>query len=198
MNQKFLNAPILQTMADAPSPGGSVLYCPSGVQDFRGLQYVTAGGNKMIANRTDGLGASPWRAKSFYTGNIVDTWYGINADWGTKSAMAGQATPLHFLPTTDTIPNYSIQAKLATIKYSAEVVFLFDGTFYDLFYDANRLNARHGKRKQTNLLFFDGHAATFDTAGLPGGIGDANASNPFGSKAAMVPWPTPKFRTDQN
>jgi len=46
-------------------------------------------------------------------------------------------------------------------KLQTELVFLFDGT------NPMRVSARHNKRTQTNLLFADGHAATFLTSTLP-------------------------------
>jgi len=43
---------------------------------------------------------------------------------------------------------------------------VFDG-FWILNGKDERVNARHAKRTRTNIAFFDGHAATFDTFRLP-------------------------------
>ena len=56
------------------------------------------------------------------------------------------------------------------------MVMLYDGLLYHLNNNGNRLNARHGKGKQTNIAFFDGHAATYQTADLPGGLGNVSGS----------------------
>ena len=45
----------------------------------------------------------------------------------------------------------------------------------------------------------DGHGTTTDSAGLPGGIGDANSpSNPFLTKAGVDKYPEFRWRTDQD
>jgi prepilin-type processing-associated H-X9-DG protein len=75
------------------------------------------------------------------------------------------------------------------------MVFLFDGSFYNVSHDARRVSARHGGQKKTNLLFYDGHAATFDTEELPGGLKAAQAD--MDSKAKLDKYPATKWRTDQ-
>jgi prepilin-type processing-associated H-X9-DG protein len=87
--------------------------------------------------------------------------------------------PAHLLPDTAK-GNYNVLPKMSRIPNSSEMVWLYDGIFYNLDFSANRINARHQNSTMTNLLFFDGHAATYGTGGLPGGIGDANTPiNPF-------------------
>ena len=55
--------------------------------------------------------------------------------------------------------------KMTDIKHSSDMVFLFDGVGINLqTTNANRINARHNKQTATNILFFDGHAATYPTA----------------------------------
>lgn len=151
------------------------------------------------ATRTNSLGARPWRTQSKSTGIIVDTWYGINADWGTPAEMKSHACPSHLIPDTGNPVNFAVLPRLSSIRHASEMVFMFDGIFYDLTYNANRLNARHNRQKQTNLLFFDGHAVTADAASLPGGIRDAdNPTNPFLTKAGVDKYPEFKWRTDQD
>ena len=142
-----------------------------------------------------------WRAvSSLQPGLIIDTWYGLNATWGpnvSKSPFPGIALP----DTTPTPPAYSYR-RVSSIPYPAEMVCMFDGIFYDLNFDANRLNARHNRQTMTNMLFFDGHAASYHTKELPGGDGDANApggigNNAYNTAAGLNAWPSPKWRIDQ-
>jgi prepilin-type N-terminal cleavage/methylation domain-containing protein/prepilin-type processing-associated H-X9-DG protein len=178
INYGYLKQPSPGSLTAPPSVGTSVFWCPSGIVDLVGVIYTQPGGGQKPdpISRTDATGARPWRDQSKATGIVVDTWYGINADWG---ALAGSTLPAHFLPDTTT-GSFARLPKLGSIPHNAEMVWLYDGIFYDLSFNANRLNARHQKYTKTNLLFFDGHAATYDAKGLPGGIGDANVpSNPF-------------------
>lgn len=195
VNTGFLKAPATAALTDLPMSEPSPFFCPSGVTDVIGTQYSTPPLNKPDPpNRTNDLGGRCWRTKSAATGAIVDTWYGINANWGDTQKYK---CPTNFLP--DTKLGFAALNKLGSIPHSSEMVFVYDGIFYDLNYSANRLNARHTKRKQTNLLFYDGHAATFDTGGLPGGIGDANnPQSPWEvGKVALDKYPGLKWRMDQ-
>jgi prepilin-type processing-associated H-X9-DG protein len=82
------------------------------------------------------------------------------------------------------------------------MVFVFDGILglHVQRTNANRLNARHNRQTATNILFFDGHADTFPTKSLPGGLGDANpATTTFGLanlRSAQYAG-GPKWRLDQ-
>jgi prepilin-type processing-associated H-X9-DG protein len=95
--------------------------------------------------------------------------------------------------------------KITEIKKSSEMVFLFDGISLNIQNtNANRLNARHNKQTVTNILFFDGHAESFRTADLPGGLGAAVVKTTFGDvnkpldlNAEIVKKPYPKWRLDQ-
>lgn len=203
VNGNYLNAPDVKGILDTPTADGSVFYCPAGVQDFIGVQYSTPPqtSKPMPTTRVDMLAARPWRQKSKATGFIYDTWYGINACWGDFNATSNK-TPSRILPEkvggSSTKLNYGALPKLSSIPKSAEMVFMYDGTFYDLNYDANRISARHNKNRQSNLLFYDGHAATYYTKELPGGDQNANSpSNPFTTAAGCNQWPATKWRIDQ-
>lgn len=203
VNRKMLNAPEVATINAAPTADGSVFFCPAGVQDIIGVQYSTPPqtSKPMPVTRQDFQAARPWRQQSKETGLIYDTWYGINACWGDFNATQNK-TPSRVLPEkvggSSTNLNYAALPKLSSIPKSAEMVFLYDGTFYDLNFDANRISARHNRNKQSNLLFYDGHAATYYTAELPGGEKDANnPSNPFTTAAGCNQWPATKWRIDQ-
>ena len=196
MNAEILTTPKINSMTDGPSSASSVFFCPQGNTDAIGAQY-SAGGPLLKptpATRADQVCAKPWRTKSASTGIIVDTWYGINGNWGDSTVSN---TPCFVIPDTKTKSN-GVLKKAGGIPYSADMVFMFDGVFYDLNFDANRLSARHNRNTQSNLLFFDGHAATYSVADLPGGAGNANLpTNPFTSVAALRKFNGPKWRTDQ-
>jgi len=199
VNTGILKAPVISNINDGPTGETSPFFCPAGVTDLVGTQYSVPPRVKPDPpTRTNALGGRPWRTKSAKTGIIIDTWYGINADWGTTGDLKANAAPNHFLPNTTTL-SYNIQPRIGAIKKSAEMVWLYDGIFYNLNYSANRINARHNRATKTNLLFFDGHCTTTDTAGLPGGIGNADSpSNPFDSKAGVDKYPEFRWRTDQD
>jgi prepilin-type N-terminal cleavage/methylation domain-containing protein/prepilin-type processing-associated H-X9-DG protein len=199
VNTGLLKAPVISNITDGPTSDPSPFFCPAGVTDIVGTQYSVPPRVKPDPpTRTNALGGRPWRTKSASTGIIIDTWYGINADWGTSADLKAHASPSHFLPDATTL-SYGIQPKLGSIKHSAEMVWLYDGIFYNLSYTANRINARHNRASKTNLLFFDGHCTTTDTAGLPGGIGNADSpSNPFDTKAGVDKYPEFRWRTDQD
>jgi prepilin-type N-terminal cleavage/methylation domain-containing protein/prepilin-type processing-associated H-X9-DG protein len=198
VNGRYIVEPSVSSVTATPISGASVFCCPSAVFDVPGCVHSQTGA--MIndpTTRTDTKGAECWRQQSASTNIIVDTWYGLNADWQNQSTSK---LPCHVLPDGS---KYAVLPKLGSIPDSAEMVFLFDGLFYDLTYNANRLNARHQDFTKTNLLFFDGHAATYDTSGLPGGIGNAgnNGSTPFTQSGTISPLilnsdPSAKWRID--
>jgi prepilin-type processing-associated H-X9-DG protein len=199
VNLGILKAPVVLNITDGPSSDASPYFCPAGVSDLIGNDWSVTMIKPDPPTRIDTQGGRPWRTKSQSTGIIIDTWYGINADWGTPAELKSHACPSHFIPDNSAKLDYGILPKVSQVKHSSEMVFIFDGNFYDLTYSANRINARHNKRTKTNLLFFDGHGTTTDTAGLPGGIGNANSpTNPFLTKAGVDQCPEFRWRTDQD
>src|SRR4029079_17885298 len=123
------------------------------------------------ANRTDQTAAMCTRQLSPGTNTYVDVWYGINGDEGNSTTTG---TP------TRRIQNYPADGylKLNMIRKTTEMVILFDGLIYHhMDVNANRLNARHGGYKQTNIAFLDAHAETWMTQDLPGGIGAASTAD---------------------
>ena len=88
--------------------------------------------------------------------------------------------------------------RVSQIRRAHEMVFLFDGTFFNLHWEADRVSARHHNFTTTNLLFFDGHAATMPTASLPGGLGpNTFGQSPFNDLAALKKFPGQRWRMDQ-
>lgn len=204
VNGNYLNAPKVKAVTDSPSGDPSVFFCPDGMTDILGVIYSPGPSQKPDpVSRTDPTGWRPWRQISKDTGIIIDTWYGINADWGSITSQ-GLHTPAHILPDQTAKASggksYAILDKMASLHDTSRLVVMYDGIFYDLYYNANRVGARHGKRNKTNLLFMDCHAETADTAALPGGGADANSpSNPFAGTTPTTALLNSayKFRTDQ-
>jgi prepilin-type processing-associated H-X9-DG protein/prepilin-type N-terminal cleavage/methylation domain-containing protein len=168
VTNKFLPYP--NAVAGATPEDGGVLRCPSGVPQF---VASTSTSNGLPESRTHAVGAMGLQhtSKFFEPGRIVYSWYGING-----SSAAHAYIPCKRWPpdgkTTGTLTRFN------EIKKPSELVFLFDGLAINYHaVNANRINARHKNRTATNILFFDGHAETFATRDLPGGIGNAGVGS---------------------
>jgi prepilin-type N-terminal cleavage/methylation domain-containing protein/prepilin-type processing-associated H-X9-DG protein len=217
VNGGFIQAPGVPTITSRPSNAGSVFFCPNGMLDLIGSTYSVAGTWAEInpVSPGDPTGARCYRTVSQSTGVIIDTWYGINADWGGYTPPYGTSNgcPSHFLPdsglqsATPHRNGFSIQPKLASIGHSSEMVFIFDGDFFDLWVNPNRVNARHNGFRKTNLLFFDGHAQTVDATTLPGAfpiVSTPITTNPYtdvspgnGPSPILLQNTTVRWRTDE-
>jgi prepilin-type N-terminal cleavage/methylation domain-containing protein/prepilin-type processing-associated H-X9-DG protein len=163
---RYVPAPQIQA-SDAATQG-SVFRCPSG-NDMLLWNYGT-----LPLSRTDELGARPWRAVSQSSGRVVDTWYGINAvtnadptyqpDWRN---WASRSVPLADGSAAGLI---KLQ-RLGSVRAGSQRVWLFDGVFMNVAINlqgaAFRVNARHMRRTQTNILFMDGHCSAVSVRRLP-------------------------------
>jgi prepilin-type processing-associated H-X9-DG protein len=181
----------------------TVFRCPSGIFELAS----GATGSTVPASRQDGEGAKAQIQQSanaagggLQPGLVIYNWYGIN---GTSTAF--KWSPVRRV-SSDVVTanadqeNILFADKVTRVRNPTEVVLLFDGVFLNIqTVNANRLNARHGGRKQTNLSFHDGHCETMRTADLPGG--DQNANQPDAtttfSLANLKKYPYPKWRLDQ-
>jgi prepilin-type processing-associated H-X9-DG protein len=164
----------------------SIFFCPSGNDDFAAPPIFNS--LTVPVSRTDDQGARALRYYSFSTKTSVDCWYGINGNNGSgvKSDTA------HGTPCRRVGGNYPRLGRMNLIRRAAEMVFFFDGLYIDYNnVEANRVNARHASRTKTNLAFFDGHCATYDTADLPGGIGVAQTSD-FSYNNLTANYPPPR------
>jgi prepilin-type N-terminal cleavage/methylation domain-containing protein/prepilin-type processing-associated H-X9-DG protein len=189
--------------ADVNSP--SVFRCPSGLNEIYGSINIPG---TVPFSRTDQQGAMGMDMPSTYLmpGRHVYCWYGLNATTGYDATNGGNdnTIPIHRQePDGWTTP---VWVKMTSARHSADLVFIYDGIFcHHASVNANRINARHQRMTKTNLGFFDGHAETFDTAKLPGGIGDANNDqyNPGGAVQTFdinnlnAHYPFPHWRTNQ-
>jgi len=170
VNLRYLPAPEMTSMTEGISGQASVFRCPSGTDDYLWNSFSDPNyGAPAPADRRDMMGARPLRTKSKSSGMIIDTWYGVNGVIHNFDNAAMQA-PVRRVPNSDNLKDYRL-LKLSQIRDSSRVPFLFDGIFQHLHHDGDRIHARHNGQKTTNIVFFDGHAASYDTASLPGGMG---------------------------
>ncbi|HSU68752.1 MAG TPA: hypothetical protein VLJ39_17865, partial [Tepidisphaeraceae bacterium] len=140
-------------------------------------------------SRTDGDGAAGVEETSgvLIPGKKVWVWYALNGTTGPDPTI-----PIHRVPPDGT--THPIFYKLAYVKHSADLVMMFDGIAANhMSTNANRVNARHDRQTVTNLLFFDGHAGSFLTKDLPGGIKGNIPISAF-SVANLQKIPYPKWR----
>ena len=94
-------------------------------------------------------------AKKFH----IDCWYGINGSTGNPQKWPFVRVPMD--QTHSTRLN-----KFSSASRFSRMPAIFDGWWMHNGKDA-RVNARHGKRNRTNLLFFDNRVQTQDTFRLP-------------------------------
>lgn len=180
---KYLPAPSDPNPGMQPQMRGP-FFCPSGNQDFAQSTSTAS----VPPSRIDEQGAEAVRRISNITGITIDIWYGINgenADPPNNSGTVG--TPCRRLQQFyDQMPPGIKMTTMDMIKKPSEMVLLYDGIMYnETTENGNRINARHGNKTQTNIGFFDGHAETFLTKDLPGGM-PGPKSNPADTKAAFL------------
>jgi prepilin-type N-terminal cleavage/methylation domain-containing protein/prepilin-type processing-associated H-X9-DG protein len=172
----------------------SPFYCPSGILEVTTIFSDLDASSP--ADRRDPVGAAGRICRSESTGISIVLWYGINGSTSTGLLNSAPAlrVPLDGQQPTD----FSALTRMATINRPSELVLFYDGLYMNLFsVNANRVNARHGNRKLTNLAFFDGHAATYRTEQLPGGF-QATTSH-FSLNTLNSSYATgPKWRLNQN
>jgi prepilin-type processing-associated H-X9-DG protein/prepilin-type N-terminal cleavage/methylation domain-containing protein len=179
---KYLPAPSDPNPGMQPQMRGP-FFCPSGNQDVAQSTSTTS----IPPSRIDEQGAEAVRRISNITGITIDIWYGINgenADPPNNSGTVG--TPCRRLQLRyDQMQPGIKMTTMGMIKKPSEMVLLYDGILYNQTTEnGNRINARHGNKTQTNIGFFDGHAETFRTQDLPGGM-PGPKNNPADTQAAF-------------
>lgn len=169
VNFRYLNAPSVATINSAVASDPSVFRCPSGTEDFGFSDYSSgpAAAGLEIPTRNHGLAQRPIRGQSDATGIVIDTWYGMNATYRNFATEPhpGRRLPDHSRPT-----DFSL-LKMSKVRESSRMVMLYDGIWINPHVDADRVSARHHNNTYTNILFYDGHAASYPSADLPGGMG---------------------------
>lgn len=137
------------------STSRDVFRCPSGIDDRPSVGPLT---------QNDPEGARFWRVTSNQSGVTIDTWFGINgATW------FWDGLPARRIPNDVNLNDYSQGNYLQILRGASRVVLLFDGHWMNVAQTnkPERINARHGFRTQTNFMFCDGSAATYQTSKLP-------------------------------
>lgn len=148
-----------------PVPASMVLRCPSGEETL----VNWSGGLGEPADRKDARGAGATRSNNLPgaagPAGWADAWYGVNGVTGdVGNAGSWKMWPCRFIPNNGTT-DYTLP-KLSQIRRSASMVFAFDGVMWNPMNGTTpgaRINARHGKRTLTNVVFFDGHAESLPT-----------------------------------
>jgi prepilin-type processing-associated H-X9-DG protein/prepilin-type N-terminal cleavage/methylation domain-containing protein len=171
-NEAWCNILVNLKLAAAPNSVGkgpqeaSIFHCPSGSSDIADETKYTIGNGATPASRADAQGAQCLRYLSASTKTAVDCWYGINATFEDASdLMTGPPCRRIYLDHLELLANMDL------IRHASQMVYFYDGIYaHHTVVNANRINARHGRQTKTNLAFFDGHAATVETASLPGGM----------------------------
>lgn len=164
MNAKLLPPNKAKASTEGPVPASMVLRCPSGEEWL----VNWAGGPGQPTDRFDSRGAGATRSNNL-PGNEGpagwgDAWYGVN---GVNFDAAGPGTwkqwPVRFIPFIDSTGTAQwTLPKIAQVRHSTRTVFAFDGIMWNPTY-TYRINARHNRKKSTNVVFFDGHAETLPT-----------------------------------
>ncbi len=149
-NQHYLPATTTSSYYKVAA-SGSVFRCPSALPEVYSLNPTS---------RNDPEGAKAWPFVSTSTGHkfFIDCWYGINGSTGSPEIWPFTRVPLDNRQTT--INKFSRAASIPRMPA------VFDG-FWILNGKDERVNARHGRRTRTNIVFFDDSASSFDTFKLP-------------------------------
>ena len=182
----YLTAP--SAKAGGAPDTNSVFYCPSANLELFPPNLTNDG--SIPTSRTDQRNSMATVHTSPKTGTTIHLWYGMNAN-SSASNVSGppcrriEDPLLHKLTTT------------SVVKKSSEMVIFYDGLIYHhTEVNANRISARHKRSTITNLAFFDGHAESFPTAELPGGMGVASTAETkavFAIANLKAKYPRPPF-----
>ena len=196
------------------SAGNTVFRCPTGTDKLKEFGGTTP----EPKSKTDDINSWFWRRQSLLHAGvsasrgsqpIVDSWYafnGVNPPVGQMRNGKGQDVwPMrvfgHFRSDFNKFRKGQIVGgpwiKFSNIRKSGEIAMIFDG-YWTHNWNTNMISARHNKKRQTNFLFADGHAATVDSKSLPnGGAGNDESTSDLRSPALLAKYPFPKWRLDQ-
>jgi prepilin-type processing-associated H-X9-DG protein len=100
---------------------------------------------------------------------------------GTIDAFSSHKEPVRRIPESGS-SNHQLN-KITQMRDATRMVFVYDGVFQNPHFAGDRIHARHMKNRFTNLGFFDGHAESYPTKDLPGGLGP----NPTGTDVFIQP-----------
>jgi prepilin-type N-terminal cleavage/methylation domain-containing protein/prepilin-type processing-associated H-X9-DG protein len=150
-NGKYLPAQRAKTFYTIPD-ASSVFRCPSGLPKV--YQFGPS-------SRDDPEGAMAWPYASESVGKRfhIDCWYGLNGSTGNPEKWPFVRSPMNVTHSTQ-------MNKLSKVAPYSRMPAVFDGIWMHNGKD-ERVNARHGKRSRSNILFMDSSAASFDTFRIP-------------------------------
>ena len=84
--------------------------------------------------------------------------------------------------------------KMSMVHRSSEMVMFYDGQYFRYAaVNPSRITGRHNRKSVTNLVFYDGHAISYPTASLPGGLTPSSSSNPFNITNLSANYPAPQY-----
>jgi prepilin-type N-terminal cleavage/methylation domain-containing protein/prepilin-type processing-associated H-X9-DG protein len=138
--------------------------CPTGV--YVDVMPGQAGYN-FPTTQTDPLGMLPSARASDITLDVVCTWYAANLA-PNQEASGLQPLPFNFLPDwnpTNGKMDWTIN-RFTKFHDASQLPLIFDG-FWMFWNNPAFINARHGNRTTTNLLFADFHCENQLTSSLP-------------------------------
>ena len=151
VNTKYLSAP-KSVSYDKLAGDKSVFRCPTGIPEI----YTTG---PLSRDDLQGARARPFLSESTGTKFYVDCWYGING-----STAHPERYPFVRFPNDN---GKTVLNKLISVgKLSSQMPAVYDGYWMHNERD-ERINARHRKGTRSNIVFFDGHASSFDTFRIP-------------------------------
>jgi prepilin-type N-terminal cleavage/methylation domain-containing protein/prepilin-type processing-associated H-X9-DG protein len=196
----------LVSATDGPTPG-TVFFCPNG-----DINSLTDGSTTQVTSVND---ARAMRFVAVFSEAAlpdaqrlrIDSWYGINGE-DPDLTSSGYPSDRSGPPTRRITSNVSqgdparVLPKLTSIRRTAEMVQIFDGVAFNLKNNPNRISARHNKNTSTNILFYDGHAATVARKELPdqGFYFNARATTPVNNLDGVetsTKFPKVKWLLDQ-
>ncbi len=151
VNGGYLPAPV-SSEYHRLEEGRSIFRCPSGLPEVYEL-------NPTSRDDREGAKAFAFTSESGGSKYNLHTWYGINGGLGDPDKHPFTRYP------SDTGAR-QINTLDSVAAFAARMPALFDG-WWILNGKDERVNARHGDRQRSNLLFFDGHVETHDTFRLP-------------------------------
>ncbi len=125
-------------------------------------------------DRFDPAGQGAVRYYSATSRVVVDNWYGINGITSNSDNFAFYRVPRDG-------DSACVIKRTGAVKAPSKFIWLFDGSYCNLYGFPNRLNMRHDKARTSNLLFFDGHGTNLSNSRIPASfsVGAAALSSSF-------------------
>ena len=147
----YIQAPVSNEYGK-PASFASIFHCPSGLPSV----YDN---NPIARDDPEGAKAFPFTSESTGRRFFVHCWYGLNAALGDAGQRPFVRYPLD--------NRHLARPSLSEMRGNTSAIpTVFDG-WWLLNGKDERIHARHANGRRSNLLFLDGHVASFDTFSLP-------------------------------